>query len=85
MASVDSLEDNTKFAQEHNAGFPILADPEKKLAEPCGVLHPIGFANRWTFFVDKDGTIVKIDKEVNVKTAGEDLARYMGELGFPEK
>ena len=89
MASVDSLEENTRFAEEHNAGFPILADPEKKLAEPCGVLFTEGFAKgfaqRWTFFVDKEGKIVKIDKEVNVQTAGDDLARYMGELGFPRK
>lgn len=85
MASVDSLEDNTRFAEEHNAGFPILADPDKDLAGACGVLHEMGFANRWTFFVDTDGVIVKIDKEVKPQTAGKDLARIMGELGFPKK
>ena len=85
MASVDTIEENTRFAEEHNAGFPILADTDKALATACGVLHERGFANRWTFFVDKDGTIVKIDKEVNVQTAGDDLARYMEELGFPKK
>ena len=89
MASVDTLEDNTRFANEHNAGFPILADPEKKLAEACDVLFTEGFAKglaqRWTYFVDREGAIVKIDKEVDVKTAGDDLARIMGELGFPRK
>ena len=29
MASVDTLEENTAFAEEHQAGFPILSDPEK--------------------------------------------------------
>jgi len=89
MASVDTLEDNTKFAEEHNAGFPILADPEKKLAEPCGVLFTEGFAKgfaqRWTFYVDKEGVIIRIDKEVKPQTAGVDLARNMEELGFPKK
>lgn len=85
MASVDTVEENTKFAQEHNAGFPILADPEKELAGAVGVLHTMGFANRWTFFVDSEGVIVKIDKDVNVRTAGDDLAKYMEELGFPKK
>ena len=85
MASVDSLDENTRFAEEHNAGFPILADPGKKLAKPCGVLHEMGFANRWTYFVDTDGMVVKIDKEVNPRTAGKDLARILGELGFPKK
>ena len=28
MASVDTLEDNTAFAAEHEANFPILADPD---------------------------------------------------------
>jgi peroxiredoxin Q/BCP len=85
MASVDPLEKNIAFAQEHNAGFPILSDPEKKLVEACGAKHQMGFANRWTYFVDKDGIVVKIDKEVNPQTAGADLARIMGELGFPKK
>lgn len=85
MASVDSIEENTKFAAEHNAGFPILADPEKQLAGPCGVLHAMGFANRWTYYVDAGGIIVKIDKEVKPQTAGVDLARSLEELGFPRK
>ena len=32
MASVDTLEDNTAFAKEHEAGFPILADPTKAVS-----------------------------------------------------
>ena len=89
MASVDTLKDNTKFAKMHNAGFPILADHEKKLAEACGVLYTKGFAKgfdkRWTFYVDKNGTIVKIDKKVKPETAGKVLARNLEELGFPKK
>ena len=85
MASVDPLEKNIAFAKEHNAGFPILSDPEKKLTGAIGVLHAMGFANRWTYYLDKDGKILKIDKEVQVASAGADLARIMGELGFPKK
>ncbi|HAJ75959.1 MAG TPA: peroxiredoxin, partial [Gammaproteobacteria bacterium] len=43
-----------------------------------------GFANRWTYYIDKEGTILKIDKETNPATAGRDLTRTMGELGFPK-
>jgi len=85
MASIDKIEDNTAFAKEHNAGFPILSDPDKKMGEAFGVMHERGFTNRWTFYIDKQGVIAKIDKEVNVKSAGADLARTMGELGFSEK
>ena len=85
MASVDSIEDNTAFAKEHNAGFPILSDPGKKMSEAYGVLHTGGFANRWTYYIDAQGILVKVDKEVIPQSAGADLARNMKALGFPEK
>ena len=89
MASVDNLKDNTAFAKKENASFPILADPEKKLTSACDVLYKEGFAKgfakRWTFYVDKNGTIVKIDRKVNPATAGEVLAKNLEALGFPKK
>ena len=39
MASVDTIEDNTKFAQENHADFPILADPSKDVAKAYGVIR----------------------------------------------
>jgi len=83
MASVDTLEDNTAFANEHDANFPILADTEKEMTADYGVLGRSGFANRWTYYIDADGTILKIDKNTNPATAGRDLTRTMEELGFP--
>ena len=84
MASVDTLEDNTAFANEHEAGFPILADPSKEMTGAYGVLMEVGFANRWTYYIDSDGTVLKIDKETNPATAGRDLVNTMEELGFPK-
>ncbi len=84
MASVDTLEDNTAFAAEHEAGFPILADPTKEMTGAYEVLMAAGFANRWTYYIDSDGTILKIDKDTNPATAGRDLTRTMEELGFPK-
>ena len=84
MASVDTLEDNTAYAAEHEAGFPILADPTKEMAGDYDVLMEVGFANRWTYYIDKDGMILKIDKETNPATAGRDLTQTMDELGFPK-
>ena len=84
MASVDTLEDNTAFAAEHEAGFPILADPTKEMTGAYEVLMAAGFANRWTYYIGSDGTILKIDKDTNPATAGRDLTRTMQELGFPK-
>ena len=84
MASVDTLEDNTAFANEHEAGFPILADPSKEMAGEYEVLMEVGFANRWTYYIGIDGTILKIDKETNPAPAGRDLTNTMDALGFPK-
>ncbi len=83
MASVDSLEDNTGFAKKNNASFPILADPSKQTAQAYGVLGGHGFANRWTFYIDPEGVIVKIDKNVNPRSAGENLVANLESLNVP--
>jgi peroxiredoxin Q/BCP len=80
MVSVDDLDTNTRFAKEHEADFPILADPAKKVAGEYGVLAPAGFANRWTFYIGGDGRILFIDKKPGTATAGETLATKLGEF-----
>jgi len=86
MVSVDDLETNTRFAKEHEADFPILANPEKNVATAYGVLGATGLAaRRWTFYIGPDGKILFIDKQVSTGTAGDDLARKLGELGVKRK
>ena len=84
MASVDTLDDNTAFAAEHEANFPILADPSKDMVDAYGALMGVGVANRWTYYIGADGTVLKIDKETNAATAGRDLVQTMNDLGFPK-
>ena len=99
MASVDPLEKNFEFAkatsvklgertvEKKEADFPILSDPSKATATAYGVLAPQGFANRWTFYIGKDGKIQAIDKDVSkhVATSAEDMAAKLGELGVAKK
>lgn len=85
MISVDSLEDNTAFAKQHEADFPILSDAGKKTAEAYGVLGATGVARRWTFYIGPDGKILDIDKSVKVNTAGEDLAARLAALNVKKK
>ncbi len=86
MASVDTLDDNTKFAQMHGADFPILADPDKKAATAYGVI-PEGrqTAARWTFYIGPDGRILFVDKRVQAHTAGEGIAAKLAELGVKKR
>ena len=57
MVSVDTLEDNKAFALKEKADFPLLANPDKKVAMAYGVIAPDApperqFARRWTFYID---------------------------------
>jgi peroxiredoxin Q/BCP len=82
---VDTPQKNKEFAESLEADYPILADPDKKVAEAYGVLIPVvGLAKRWTFYIGKDGRILYIDKDVKVDTAGADVAARLAELGVPK-
>ena len=96
MASVDALEDNIKFAkatsvtlgqgatatvvEKKEADFPLLSDPSKTTATAYGVLNERGFANRWTFYIDKTGKIAAIENMVRPATSAEDMIAKLGEL-----
>jgi thioredoxin-dependent peroxiredoxin len=93
MISVDDAETNKKFADQEQADFPMLSNPDKKVADAYGVLPPVNperpeaprLARRWTFYIGPDGKILYIDKQVSTATAGEDLARKLDELKVKKK
>ena len=67
------------------ADMVLLSDPTKKMSEAYGVLAPGGsYTRRWTFYIDKQGIIRKIDKAVQPGSHGESVVRTLGELVLPE-
>lgn len=78
---MDDAETNRKFAESLDADYPILSDADKQVANAYGVLGATGFPGRWTFYIAADGRILDIDRKVSARTAGEDVARRLGELG----
>ena len=50
------------------------------MARAYGVLDE-GYANRWTFYIGKDGKILRIDRDVNPRSAGADIAAALQSLG----
>ena len=83
MASVDPLEGekgNKAFAEAQGATFPLLSDPNKQVAAAYGVLNEKGVANRWTFYIDKNGKITAIDKAVQPATSAEDMLAKLKDL-----
>jgi len=85
-ASVDPVELNKQFVEKNKYNFVLLSDPEKSYAKALGVLNPErGFANRWTFIIDKEGIVREIDKKVTPANHGKDLATKLEALGIPKK
>ncbi len=82
MVSVDPIEDVTKFAESMSADFPLLADPDKSVAQQYGVMSPYGFSNRHNVYIGTDGKVLAVDTTVNPSTAAEDIAARLGELGI---
>ena len=63
-----------------------MSDPNKSVARAYGVVHegrPV--AERWTFYVDKEGIIRAIDKSVKAGQHGSDVATKLEELGIAGK
>jgi peroxiredoxin Q/BCP len=85
MISTDTIEDNTKFAQMHEADYPILSDVTKEIGTKYGVLNPNGMARRWTFYIDPDGKILHIDTAVKAGSSGPDMVAKLAELKIAKK
>ncbi|HTO56062.1 MAG TPA: peroxiredoxin [Myxococcota bacterium] len=86
MVSFDKPEKNAEFAKSLNAKLPLLSDPTGATAEAFGNSGLGGmYAKRWTYYVDADGVVRYVDKDVKTATAAKDIAAKLGELGFPWK
>jgi thioredoxin-dependent peroxiredoxin len=90
MISVDTPEDNKAFALKEHADFPMLSNPDKKVAMAYGVIPPDAppdrqFAKRWTFYIDPNGKIARIDKAVKPAESGQGVVANLTELKVPER
>ncbi len=70
--SVDDAATQKAFAADCHAGFPIVADSDKKIAESYGVLGTFKMAKRVTFFIDASG---KVDEVVESMRPGPHTER----------
>jgi len=86
MASTDEADTNAKFAAEHKADFPLLADPSGATAKAYDVRMPLmNIARRITVYIGKDGKVLKVDQDIHPATSAEDIAKTLGELQIPRK
>jgi peroxiredoxin Q/BCP len=84
--STDDAETNRKFAESLSLDYPILSDPGKHVAKAYGVVHQgRTVPERWTFYIDREGVIRAIDKNVKTGQHGADVAAKLKELGIGGK
>lgn len=84
MASTDPVEKNTEFAEDNDADFPLLSDPDGSVAKAYSV-YTNGFARRHTFYIDIDGRITMVDRAVKPSTSAEDMLANLQRLGVASR
>jgi peroxiredoxin Q/BCP len=66
--SIDSSDSHKAFIQKYSLPFPLLLDPDKKIAKEYGAANgtPIlGFDRRITYVIGEDGRILKVYPNVD--------------------
>ncbi len=66
--SIDSSDSHRKFIKKYNLPFPLLLDPDRKIATSYGVANGIpilGLDKRVTYVIDEQGRILKVYPNVD--------------------
>ena len=75
--SVQDAESHKKFVQQYNLNFPLLVDTGRNISLLFGATDdPNGTDRRITVIINKEGKIIRIDKQVNAKTHGTDVIEF---------
>lgn len=84
--SYDSPEKNRKFAEKNALPFRLLSDGDRELAKSVGAARALlPFANRVSYLIGPDGTVLKAYPDVDPKThAGEVLEDYRALIATKE-
>jgi thioredoxin-dependent peroxiredoxin len=87
--SPDDVASHEKFKRKYELPFPLLADPDHKVAEAYGVWGERSFAgkkylgiNRSTFVIDENGVVVRA--MLGIKPAGH-AASVLEQIAAPAK
>jgi peroxiredoxin Q/BCP len=78
--SADSVESHERFARNNELTFPLLADPDGKVAGAYGVLKDTGRAERATFLIGKDGKLLHVWPKVSITGHADDIIGRLDEL-----
>jgi thioredoxin-dependent peroxiredoxin len=77
--STDPLDLQQQFTDKEKLNFPLFADPEKKATQAYGALSPRGMASRYTFVIDKQGTVRKVYTTVSPQNHPAEVVKFVKE------
>lgn len=79
--STDDVKTQAAFARAQRLSFALLSDPDASAARKYGVASPRRpFARRVTFVIDPRGALRHVERKVDVRRHGEQLAAVIREL-----
>lgn len=74
--SIDSADSHANFIRKYKLPFPLLLDPDKKVATAYGAANGIpilGLNRRVTFVIDEHGKILKVYPQVDPSTNADEI------------
>lgn len=82
-ASLDTPQVNRAFAEWTGCSVPILCDVTGDVAEAYGVIDETRpLPARMTFFIDRNGRIARVDRDVSPTSHGHDIVLHARALGL---
>ena len=79
--SIDTADAHKEFIQKNNLPFPLLIDPDKKIAKAYGAANGIpilGFDRRITYVIDENGKVLKVYPSVDPSTHAIEILNDLG-------
>ena len=79
--SIDSAEAHKEFIRRNRLPFPLLLDPNKKIATAYGAANGIpilGLDRRITYAIDEDGKVLKVYPSVDPSTHANEILNDLG-------
>lgn len=88
--SADDVGAQQQFAEKYHLQFPLIADPDRQVLDAYGVwgerTRPDGTktigVRRWSFLIDKNGTIRKVYQDVTPEEHAGEILRDIDQLGL---
>jgi len=79
--SIDSSEAHKDFIRKNGLPFPLLLDPDKKIAKAYGAANGIpilGLDRRITYVIDENGKVLKVYPSVDPSTHAIEILNDLG-------